>query len=53
MPVIPYTWRLRQEDCEFEASLGPIVRPSLSKKIIIITISVPVANTCNPSYLGG
>jgi hypothetical protein len=29
MPVIPVLWRLRQKECQFEATLDCIVRPCL------------------------
>jgi hypothetical protein len=32
MPVIPAVGRLKQENCEFEASLGYVVRPYLKNK---------------------
>jgi hypothetical protein len=32
MPVIPVCKKLRQEDCEFEASLDYMVRPCFKKK---------------------
>jgi hypothetical protein len=33
MPVIPALGRLKQEACEFKASLGYIERPYVEKKI--------------------
>jgi hypothetical protein len=32
MPVIPALRRLRQEECEFQVSLGYMVRPCLKEK---------------------
>jgi hypothetical protein len=34
MPVIPALRRLRQEDCEFEDSLGDIVRSFFKNKLL-------------------
>jgi hypothetical protein len=43
-------------DCKFEANLGYIAgymaRPYFKKKKKIIKGWMPVAHTCNPSYLG-
>jgi hypothetical protein len=41
MPVIPVVGRLRQEDGEFKASLGYVLRPCLKRQ-----------NKRNPSFLG-
>jgi hypothetical protein len=48
----PSTWKLRQEDHEFEVFLDYIVRPCLNKTKQTKRW-VSVAQTCNPSYLGG
>jgi hypothetical protein len=38
MPVIPALGRLKQEDSEFEASLGYVVRPFLKTKRKLILL---------------
>jgi hypothetical protein len=49
MPIIPALWKQKQEDGEFEESLGHIVNPVLKKKKIIWA---PVGHDCYPSYSG-
>jgi hypothetical protein len=48
--VIPAFGRLRQEDKQFEVSLGYVISPCLKKPKLN---QVSVAHFCNPSQSGG
>jgi hypothetical protein len=56
----PQVRRLRQDNDEFEVSLGCTLRTYLKKRkkekrkrARLMSVKEPVAHICNPSYLGG
>jgi hypothetical protein len=49
--ILQVLWRLKQEDCEFKARLGYLIRPCLKKKKKSLKISGRKSN--NKTILGG